>query len=70
MQPSAISAMAPAPDVKDQLKQIARVPVPHMSCGLIANDCLVVGTSIKQGFITAYNLQTFQQSAKSSSMLP
>ena len=40
-----------------------------MSSGIVANETLIVGTSIKQGWLQAYDLETFEQTAKSSAML-
>lgn len=40
-----------------------------MSCTLIANDTLVFGTGIKQGWLQAFDLQTFEKTAQSSAML-
>lgn len=33
------------------LQLIARVPVPQMSCCLVANETLVIGTNIKMGWL-------------------
>lgn len=41
-----------------------------MSVGLVANETLVIGTGIKQGWLQAYDLDTFTQTAKSSLPLP
>ena len=41
-----------------------------MSVGLVANETIVMGTSIKAGWLTSFDLVTFEQTAKSSTFLP
>ena len=41
-----------------------------MTVGLVANETIVMGTGIKQGWLTSFDLVTFEQTAKSSQMLP
>lgn len=38
------------------LKQVGRVSVPHMSSCVVANETLIIGTSIKNGWLQAYDL--------------
>ena len=37
---------------------------------MVANETLITGTNIKQGWLYAFDLNTFEQTAKSSHMLP
>ena len=57
-------------ELQGSLKLVGRVSVPQMSAGLVANDTLVVGTNIKNGWLQAFDLQTWEKTAQSSAMLP
>jgi len=52
-----------------KLTLVARLPVPQISVGLIANETLVLGSNIKFGFLQAFDLSTFELTCKSSAML-
>lgn len=59
---------APA-EATGSIKLVARVSVPQMSVGLVANDTLVIGTNIKNGWLQSFDIQTFEKTAQSSAML-
>ena len=40
-----------------------------MSAAVVANETLIAGTNIKQGWLYAFDLDTFEQTAKSSNAL-
>ena len=40
-----------------------------MSCCIVANDTLVIGTNIKQGWIQSFDLKTFEKTATSSALM-
>ena len=42
---------SPTPSTSGILKQVGRVSVPHMSSGVVANETLIIGTSIKNGWL-------------------